>query len=1361
MDYNLITARKGIEEALKYLANCTAAGLDIETSSLFPRHGEISLIQLSDGQKTFIIDCIELDARYSREKISSLSIDDAKKFWGEYKQSEYLNLLIPFLEAERPRKIIQNLKFEATWFQEKLGCEINGAFDTYLAGKLLDMPSDAKLDTLLEKYLKVTVSKEEQKSDWSGKLSTEQLEYACRDAFHLPALREKMVELLKQTGMIEVAAIEFNAVRAVAKMESIGFPIDKEMYSKLVEELKIRRDVRAKELEKVLNEAMGYVVTTQIQGGLWGNDSLITTGGVNLNSPVQVKKAFSKLGVELPSTNKQTINSMVTKFPQLKSLTDYRAEQILVTAFGDKIINTIDKETGRIHASFWQLKPACIVGSSLIPTSKGFIRIEDVEPLLESGVQLEKQLSVVNRRGELEKTSHIVKYNDMPTIKIKTQLGLELEGTLNHPVLTHKSRRYRSKKHFSERCEKWTALQDLTIDDHVKIPLNYDLGITEYKNFHFVNLTRNTSGVQSIIPHVLDESLAEFLGIYYADGSLHSNNGSYSIRISNSDQDVINRIKILSERLFGLTPSVYQEKTTITSSITSISLSQIEKSFEMKRGCVNKIVPKIILESPRSVIKAFIRGMTLDSTVYTQPKISNITLKFTVSNKESAQTVQHVLLSLGIVSDVRGSNNVWNINIRNQNYDKFNESIGFIQKKKDITHGFTFKSTNSYWTAPDGSHIWVKIKNIESSFNTVYDFTVPDTHSFVSNGIVSHNTGRFAASNPNLQQMPHTREFRECFKPIDPNRCFVIADYSGIELRILAQISQDSVMIDAFNNNKDLHSITAIAAFNLPCSEKEVKTLYPEQRVLAKGLNFGVVYGIGANKYADNTGISKNDAKKAIKGFYTTYKGVEKYLYGIEDFGVKNRHVKTLAGRKLQLYFDPTNEKEIGMAKRNARNYPIQGCIGGSTKIQLETHGYINIEDAPLNTVEKVWDGEKFVDATIITTGKKRLVKVTFMDGNTIECSPIHKFWTCNTHGTWKWVEAQNLNSSYNYVELTKEVKDFEFSLNLDIFNGISHNAKTTSIDNITDRFDMGLWLGRLASDGCVMPSGQITQVIAEHEKEILPIIEGITVNLTSVSTRDCEKYRTDRLPIYNVVIHSKSLATQLIHYGIKQRIPDFLWKTKEGLRGYLRGIFDGDGTVNKDGVSLKFGKNHTHEKWAKEIQQALYLFGIRSRINYNSGSINVCIMKKDSHLFADKIGFINQDKQRKIESIKFVKQDSRIYGKAVKVKSVEITNNYVKMYDVLNSESHVFMANGLVTHNTSADILKLALGILYPKLSLYKTAFVVNIVHDEIIIECERKDAPEIKSVLSESMLEAAYRYLPDVYVEAESSISESWAEK
>jgi DNA polymerase I-like protein with 3'-5' exonuclease and polymerase domains len=196
-------------------------------------------------------------------------------------------------------------------------------------------------------------------------------------------------------------------------------------------------------------------------------------------------------------------------------------------------------------------------------------------------------------------------------------------------------------------------------------------------------------------------------------------------------------------------------------------------------------------------------------------------------------------------------------------------------------------------------------------------------------------TGRFSSSNPNLQQQPRRAEFRDCFRPTDPERCFLIYDYSGIELRILAQIAQEEVMIDAFNNGKDLHSMTAKAAFNLPCPVEEVKKKYGEQRVLAKGLNFGIIYGMQGKKYADTTGIDIAEANAAVKGFYKLYPAVTNYLYGIEKIGTSARCVYSIAGRKMPLRFDPNNKFETGEAERAARNYPIQSTSADIIKVAM------------------------------------------------------------------------------------------------------------------------------------------------------------------------------------------------------------------------------------------------------------------------------------------------------------------------------------------------------------------------------------------------------------------------------------------
>ncbi len=533
MDYKIINTAEDISKALSKLKEVGAVGLDIETTSLSPRDGKIRLIQLSDGDDlNYIIDVRHLENPKS------------------------LKLLIPFLVADRPRKVIHNGKFEELWFQEVLGCEINGVFDTYIASRMLDTKMKAKLDEVTLKFLGVELDKEEQKGNWDvDALTKSQLEYAIRDAYYLPHLRKKLIEEIFKHDMVETAEIEFRCTPAIAHMEYVGFPLNVELHQTLIDAITIRRDARKEDLESILNVAMGKKVITTIQDGLFGDTTVTENGGINLNSPKQVLEAFHKLGVEIPSTGKDVITtSMVKKYPQLEYLTRYRAEQILLTSFGEKLIRMINPKTGRIHPTFWQL-------------------------------------------------------------------------------------------------------------------------LTE--------------------------------------------------------------------------------------------------------------------------------------------------------------------------------------------------------------------------------------------------------------------TARFSCSTPNLQQIPHSKEFRECWMPSDPDNVFVIADYAGMELRILAQMSQDTVMINAFKNKIDLHSLTAKGAFNLSCDVADIATKFPTQRSFAKQLNFGIVYGIGAQKYSERVNIPQSEAQTAINGFYKTYQGAKKYLYGIEDIGVAQRYVRSVSNRKMPLYFNNAIKFEVSQARRNARNYPIQSSCADILKVAV------------------------------------------------------------------------------------------------------------------------------------------------------------------------------------------------------------------------------------------------------------------------------------------------------------------------------------------------------------------------------------------------------------------------------------------
>ncbi len=205
--------------------------------------------------------------------------------------------------------------------------------------------------------------------------------------------------------------------------------------------------------------------------------------------------------------------------------------------------------------------------------------------------------------------------------------------------------------------------------------------------------------------------------------------------------------------------------------------------------------------------------------------------------------------------------------------------------------------------------------------------------------------------------------------------------------------------------------------------------------------------------------------------------------------------------------------------------------------------------------------------------------------------------------------------------------------------------------------------------------------------------------------------------------------------------------------------MFDGDGTVNRDGAILTFGKGPDfHLNWAREVQQALLLFGVRSRINQCAGRINVCILKRDMPIFCQRIGFINSVKQEKAFAVKDATgHANRIYGRAARVKTVEITEEWVEMYDVVNSETSQFMANGLVTHNSSADILKRALRLLHDKLR-ETNASIVNMVHDEIVVEADATQAEEISKIVEDAMCKAGEEYVKRVPVKVETEVADAW---
>ncbi|HEU4795893.1 MAG TPA: DNA polymerase, partial [Pyrinomonadaceae bacterium] len=191
-------------------------------------------------------------------------------------------------------------------------------------------------------------------------------------------------------------------------------------------------------------------------------------------------------------------------------------------------------------------------------------------------------------------------------------------------------------------------------------------------------------------------------------------------------------------------------------------------------------------------------------------------------------------------------------------------------------------------------------------------------------------TGRFACTNPNIQQVPHAVEYRRCFSGHPAGRKLIIADYSQIELRILAEFSGDRGFADAFNSGADLHRVTASQVFNTGLDQ-----VSKEQRDFAKRLNFGVVYGIGAQRFALMTGLSTSEAENVLRRYFGTYRELDSYLREAANRAVSERQARTASGRLVRFRYDENDRQQVSMTQRNGKNTPIQGTSADILKRAL------------------------------------------------------------------------------------------------------------------------------------------------------------------------------------------------------------------------------------------------------------------------------------------------------------------------------------------------------------------------------------------------------------------------------------------
>ena len=226
--------------------------------------------------------------------------------------------------------------------------------------------------------------------------------------------------------------------------------------------------------------------------------------------------------------------------------------------------------------------------------------------------------------------------------------------------------------------------------------------------------------------------------------------------------------------------------------------------------------------------------------------------------------------------------------------------------------------------------------------------------------------GRMSCSDPNLQQVPNTPEYRSCFRA-PAGRKLVIADYSQIELRILADWSQDTALVKALLSGEDLHRVTASQMFGIALEQ-----VSKDQRAAAKQLNYGIMYGLGAPGLGARIGCSLEEAESLLRKYFEAYSGVAAFLRDAADRAVGDRESRTRSGRLIYFSFDANDRSQVGATQRLGKNAPIQGSSADIIKRALAL----------------LYDALKPIDARIVNCIHDELV-IEVAEAQADECAAI------------------------------------------------------------------------------------------------------------------------------------------------------------------------------------------------------------------------------------------------------------------------------------------------------------------------------------------------------------------------------------
>ena len=319
--FKLINTEQALKQALGAISSHAVIGVDTETTSLSPFQGEVRLLQIATPEQGFVIDLLQLPA------LRNIGLRE-------------------LLSSAQPVKVFHNAKFDLKMLLHHFDLEVRGLFDTLLASQLIGAGRNEGghgLAAVSDRHLGELVDKSMQVSDWSGRLTEEQYEYAAKDAALMLPLYEKLSAGLRELKLEEVATLEFESALPIAAMELAGMALDADCWRGVVVNLERAHEVLSDELKREL--AAGVPQLT-----LFGEPP-----NINLDSPTQVTEALGNMGIKIEGTRSWQLQPLSKEHPAIEKLLEYRSVQKLLSSYGLALLEHINPVTGRIHADFRQM----------------------------------------------------------------------------------------------------------------------------------------------------------------------------------------------------------------------------------------------------------------------------------------------------------------------------------------------------------------------------------------------------------------------------------------------------------------------------------------------------------------------------------------------------------------------------------------------------------------------------------------------------------------------------------------------------------------------------------------------------------------------------------------------------------------------------------------------------------------------------------------------------------------------------------------------------------------------------------------------------------------------------------------------